>query len=51
LKYIKDGKHELVKLARSYEEFIEGDIDWPKDAVRLLSGYEEASGGLQEQRV
>lgn len=33
LKYIKDGKHELVKLARSYEEFIEGDIDWSKDAA------------------
>jgi predicted house-cleaning noncanonical NTP pyrophosphatase (MazG superfamily)/predicted RNase H-like nuclease len=33
LKYIKNGKHELVKLARSYEEFIEGDIDWSKDAA------------------
>jgi predicted house-cleaning noncanonical NTP pyrophosphatase (MazG superfamily)/predicted RNase H-like nuclease len=33
LKYNKDGKHNLVKVSRSYEEFINGKLDWNVDAV------------------
>lgn len=32
-KYKKDGRHELIKLNKSYEEFLEGDLNWSKDAA------------------
>lgn len=45
LKYNESGKHELVKLGRSYKEFVQGEINWSQDASGSVPDIKELLEG------